>query len=332
MSNTSTGGGTGTPGGGSAEAPAENIAAECVDALRGTPASLPTKYLYDARGSRLFERITDQPEYTLTRDELAIFDEHIDEIARAIGPDAWVIELGSGDGRKTRLLLESLESPAGYTPIEISEDALDESVLALREAMPDLDVVPLHADFTDDLDFEHADGRTRVVFLPGSTIGNFAPDAARDLMRRFADWVGPGGGLLIGVDLVKPEAELVPAYSDAGGVTAAFNLNLLDRLNREADADFDLERWTHRASWNPDRERMESRLVSTADQVVTLGGETFTFREGDAILTEYSHKYTPGSLAALASRFDLRQRWQDPEGRFMVAYCVCKAPKSEERA
>jgi len=299
---------------------AATIAEDCARALRRSPPALPTKYLYDARGSWLFERITELPEYTLKRDEMAIFDRHIREFAQQIGTDAWIIELCSGDGSKTRMLLDALESPAGYTPIEISRRALDESVRSLRKCMPSLRVVPVNADFTRDLDLAHTADHKRVIFLPGSTIGNFDPDAARRLMQRLARWVGPGGGLLIGVDLVKPESELVPAYSDAQGVTAEFNLNLLDRLNREADADFDRDRWSHRASWNPGRSRMESHLISSSDQGVTLAGHGFRFAEGDAILTEWSHKYTPETLASLAAPFEISRQWCDPHHRFLVAY------------
>lgn len=303
---------------------ATTIGQDCVRALRGSPPALPTKYLYDARGSRLFERITELPEYSLKRDEMAIFDRHIREFAHQIGTDAWLIELGSGDGSKTRMLLDALDAPAGYTPIEISRQALDESVRSLRQKMPGLDVVPINADFTQDLDLSHADEHKRVIFLPGSTIGNFEHDATRALMRRLARWVGPGGGMLIGVDLVKPQSELVPAYSDAQGVTAEFNLNLLDRLNREAGADFDRRLWSHRASWNPERSRMESHLVSSADQSVNLGGHRFRFAKGDAVLTECSHKYTPETLATLAAPFVISRQWCDPDHRFLVAYLECE--------
>lgn len=300
---------------------------QCVRGLRETPPRLPTKYLYDARGSRLFERITALPEYTLTRDELLIFERHLDEMAALIGPRAWIIELGSGDGRKTRRLLRALEDPAGYTPIEVSGEALDATVSGLAAQCPDLDVRPVRGDFFSERELPIPDGTRRVAFFPGSTIGNFDEGDARELMRRLAGWVGPGGGLLIGADLVKPVEELLPAYSDVEGVTAEFNLNLLDRLNREAGADIDRSAWCHRASWNAERSRMESHLVSRRAQRVTLGGHRFEFDAGDAIRTEISRKYSPALLRETAEPFVCRREWFDPRQRFMVAYM--EAPHHE---
>ena len=295
------------------------LSEECLAGLRQSPPVLPTKHLYDARGSALFERITGLPEYTLTRDETAILERDVDEMASAIGGDAWVLDLGPGNGRKARVLLRALERPAGYSPVEISAEMLDRTVRAVRAEFPGLPVEPVRGDFAGDVGLPEVGGR-RVVYFPGSTIGNFDEDGARRLVERFAGWVGAGGGLLIGVDLVKPEGELLAAYSDAQGLTAEFNLNLLDRLNREAGADFDRERWSHRAEWNASRSRMESYLVSDADQRVRLAGETFGFRAGDAIRTEISKKYTPESLCELARPFELKRRWFDPRRRFMVAY------------
>lgn len=329
-----------------------SLALACTRSLRETPPRLPSKYLYDAKGSALFEEITALPEYTLTRDELAVFDGHLGEMAEAIGPGAWVIEPGSGDGRKTHRLLEALERPAGYTSIEISRVAIEEMTRDLRAAFPGLNIEAVRGDFTavdggadgddgDDgaggdvsggLEMPEMTGEKRVVFFPGSTIGNFDEDDACLLMERFARWVGsgrgPGGGLLIGADLVKPEAEMVAAYSDKQGVTAEFNLNLLDRLNAEAGgesggeagAGFDRAKWTHRATWNPERSRMESHLVSTADQRVRVGDEVFAFADGDSIRTEVSKKYTPESLERFARPFEMKSRWFDPARRFMVAY------------
>ena len=306
-----------------------SLAVACTRSLRETPPRLPSKYLYDAKGSALFEEITALPEYTLTRDELAVFDGHLGEMAEAIGPGAWVIEPGSGDGRKTHRLLAALERPAGYTSIEISKVSVEETTRDLRAAFPGVEITAVRGDFSGadgsgSLELPEMTGEKRVVFFPGSTIGNFDEDDAGLLMERFARWVGsgrgPGGGLLIGADLVKPEAEMVAAYSDARGVTAEFNLNLLDRLNAEAGAEFDRGEWTHRATWNPERSRMESHLVSTADQRVRVGDEDFAFADGDAILTEISKKYTPESLERIARPFEMKSRWFDPDRRFMVAY------------
>lgn len=298
----------------------DTMATECIRALSELPPRLPTKYLYDAKGSALFERITELPEYTLTRDELNIYDSAMEEIAGAIGEKAWIIEPGSGDGRKTRNLLRSLLYPVGYTPIEISEQALKESVDALRTEFPKLKIESVLGDFSDDLQLPRVRAEKRVVFFPGSTIGNFDEHAAQRLLRRFARWVGPGGGLLIGVDLVKPKADMLAAYSDSQGVTAEFNLNLLDRLNREADANFDRSHWSHRAEWNSARSRMESYLVSEKDQRVRIAETSFWFGKDETIRTEISVKYTPESLERLASMFVAEQWWFDRERRFGVAY------------
>ena len=304
-----------------------SLAVACTRSLRETPPRLPSKYLYDAKGSALFEEITALPEYTLTRDELAVFDGHLGEMAEAIGPGAWVIEPGSGDGRKTHRLLAALERPAGYTSIEISKVSVEETTRDLRAAFPGVEITAVRGDFSGadgsgSLELPEMTGEKRVVFFPGSTIGNFDEDDAGLLMERFARWVGPGGGLLIGADLVKPEAEMVAAYSDARGVTAEFNLNLLDRLNEEAGGEegFDRSKWTHRATWNPERSRMESHLVSTADQRVRVGDEVFAFADGDSIRTEVSKKYTPESLERFARPFEMKSQWFDPARRFMVAY------------
>lgn len=299
---------------------AEDMVRDVVAGLSEKPRRLPTRYLYDARGSRLFERITQLPEYYLTRTEMSIFDAHLAEMAGAIGPDAWLIELGSGAGVKTRRLLEAMQTPAGFTPVEISAAALRDSVRRLSEAIPTLNIEPIRGDFTQDLALPAADGRRRTVFFPGSTIGNLTGEAARALLARIANWVGPGGGLLIGIDLVKSPDILVPAYDDSAGVTAAFNLNLLARLNREADADFDLDCWSHRAVWNAAGQRMESYLVSGRGQRAHVAGRPFDFDAGEAVWTEQSQKYTLGSLMALAGRFELAHAWQDDKRWCAVLY------------
>lgn len=298
----------------------EMMVRDVLAGLSQRPRRLPTKYLYDDRGSQLFEAITELPEYYLTRTELAIYDEHLADMCRTIGPDAWLIELGSGSGRKTMQLLEAMDHPAGYTPIEISPAALEESLQAIRQQLPDLNLSPLEGDFMQDVTLPAMGGQKRVVFFPGSTLGNFEDAQASALLARTARWVGKGGGLLIGVDLVKPREILVPAYSDAQGVTAAFNLNLLARLNREAGADFDLDGWAHRALWNAQRSRMESYLVSQQDQLVHLAGRTFDFARGEAVWTEQSRKYTMDTLMGLAPQYQLEKVWQDKRQWFAVVY------------
>ncbi|QDU70537.1 Histidine-specific methyltransferase EgtD [Mucisphaera calidilacus] len=293
---------------------------QVIEGLSSTPRTLPTQYLYDAKGSELFERITHLPEYYLTRTEMSIFDDHLDDMAAAMGSDVWLIELGSGAGTKTLRLLQAMREPAGYTPIEISKAALDASLDAIQTEMPGLDVQAVCGDFTHDLNLPETPGSRRVVFFPGSTIGNLGADASRALLRRLARWVGPGGGLLIGVDLIKSPDLLVPAYDDAAGITAAFNLNLLDRLNREAGADFDRQLWEHRAVWNKREARMESYLVSTRDQEVHLAGRRFAFSAGEAVWTEQSQKYSLASLMALAQDFSLREHWTDDRSWCAMAY------------
>lgn len=298
----------------------ETMVRDVLAGLRQQPRRLPTQYLYDDRGSELFEAITELPEYYVTRTELSIYDAHLQDMSRTLGPDAWLIELGSGSGLKTMQLLQAMDRPAGYTPIEISPAALDESLQAMRRQLPDLSIQPLEGDFMQDMTLPAMGGQKRIVFFPGSTLGNFDEEQSRTLLRRTARWVGKGGGLLIGVDLVKPREILVPAYSDAQGVTAAFNLNLLARLNREAGADFDLNAWSHRALWNAQQSRMESYLVSLKDQQVHLADHTFDFARDEAVWTEQSRKYTIESLLALAPQYDLIKVWQDDRQWFAVVY------------
>jgi len=297
------------------------MARECAITLSERPKRLPTRFLYDEKGSELFERITELPEYSLTRDEEAVYEQHIDEIAEAIGSGAWIIELGVGDGRKTRRLLASLKEPAGYTSLDISSHALSASTAMLSQHFPELDIRPIMADFANDVDISDIpSGVRRVAFFPGSTIGNFDADESRRLMRRIAQWVGPTGGLLLGADLVRSEDELVRAYSDPTGITAEFNLNLLDHLNREAGADFDRSLWRHRAQWASKRSRMESHLVSLQPQRIKIGDQAFEFDTNEEILTEVSVKYTVESLCSAAQPFVCRDTWVDPCRRFVVAY------------
>ncbi|MCC6681402.1 MAG: L-histidine N(alpha)-methyltransferase [Phycisphaeraceae bacterium] len=287
--------------------------------MRTTPRWLPTQLLYDARGSELFAQITELPEYYLTRTEMAIFDRHLDEMAAALGPEAWLIELGSGRGIKTRRLLQAMIRPAGFTPVEISQSALRQSVDMLAYEMPDLHVIPVCGDFSR-LHTPPPTGHRRVIFFPGSTIGNFDHTAAKALMRRLARWIGPEGGMLLGVDLVKSPRLLIPAYDDAAGITAEFNLNLLDRLNREADADFVRPCWSHQAHWNQPQLRMESYLVSECEQHVHIAGQRFDMGRHECILIEQSQKYTYDSLANLVHPFSIRTVWTDDRAWYAVMY------------
>ena len=290
--------------------------------LSGSPKELPCKYLYDARGSELFDRICGLPEYYPTRAELAILSSHAAEMALALGKRCLVVEYGSGSGLKTPLLLEQLREPAGYVPVDICREHLLASAAALARRFPGLDVRPVWADFTGPFDLPVIRAARRAVYFPGSTIGNFGPAEAAGLLRTMVRHCGPGGAVLIGVDLRKPRELVEPAYDDAAGVTAAFNLNLLVRINRELGADFDLEQFAHRAFFNDEASRIEMHLVSRRRQAVHIGGATFRFAKGESICTEHSYKYTPEAFRELAASVGLavRQVWIDEQGLFSVKY------------
>jgi dimethylhistidine N-methyltransferase len=236
-----------------------------------------------------------------------------------------VLEYGSGSSNKTGPILEHLERPAMYAPIDVARDHLLEAAERMARAFPDIEVHPIHADFTQDYPIpEPSFGEhRRVVYFPGSTIGNFTRADAEGLLRQIAHAVGPGGGLLVGADLRKPESIVEPAYNDEAGVTAAFNLNLLGHINRELGADFQPECFRHRAPWNAEAGRIEMLLESLDDQVVQIAGERFVFRAGETILTEYSHKFTLDGFAAMAGAagMDVRRVWTDPRQWFSVQYC-----------
>jgi dimethylhistidine N-methyltransferase len=295
------------------------------DALAGLTAprkTLPCKWLYDAEGTRLFEAITRLPEYYPTRTEMRILDQYGPEIARAVGPGAVVVEFGPGDGVKAVQLLEALEAPRAYLPVDIAAEWLDQVAERVEAAFPTLPVRPVVADFTRPFDLpDHGGGSAaRLGFFSGSTIGNFEPAEAVAFLARARTTLGQGGRLLLGADLVKGEEVLEAAYDDSAGVTAAFNLNLLTRLNREAGADFDLEGFLHRARWNTARERVEMHLVARRAQAVRLGGQTIRFAAGESIHTESSHKYRAEGLRALAAAAGWRDAamWTDPDRLFSV--------------
>jgi dimethylhistidine N-methyltransferase len=295
-----------------------SFATELIQGLRARPRRIAPKWFYDAAGSALFERICETPEYYPTRTEFALLDRHLPAIAALVGPGAEIVEFGAGSLRKVRLLLDALQAPRRYVPVDISAAYLRSASDALRAERPGLDVRPLAADFTGPLELPPAAGR-RVGFFPGSSIGNWEPADAERLLRRFAGWLD-GGGLLIGVDLVKDPDVLHAAYNDAAGVTAAFNLNLLARANREAGADFVLDGWAHSAFYNPPLSRIEMHLVSRRDQSVGVAGAVFDIAEGDSIHTENSYKYTVPGFQALARRagFAPDAVWVDADRRFSV--------------
>jgi dimethylhistidine N-methyltransferase len=302
----------------------EQFSADVIAGLTRPQKTLPAKYFYDATGSQLFDEITALDEYYLTRTELAIMHRYAPEMAARLGSRCLLLELGSGSLVKVRLLLDHLDRPAGFVPVDVSGEHLHRCAEELRRHYPRLDVLPIVADFTNDFSVPRT-GRPsdrRVVYFPGSTIGNFDPPEADRLLRRIATLVGSGGGLLLGVDLRKNPAILEAAYNDRQGVTAAFNLNLLQRINRELDADFDLRAFRHRAFYDRDRHRIEMHLDSLIDQQVRIRGTVIDFRSGESIHTENSYKYDLNDLRRRAGDCGLRveQVWTDEQRYFAVLY------------
>jgi L-histidine Nalpha-methyltransferase len=295
--------------------------------LASRPKRLPCKYFYDEAGSRLFEQICELPEYYPTRCELAILRRHAGRMMELLGPSGVLIEYGSGAGLKTRLLLERMRRGAVYVPVDISRDHLLATAARLAADFPHVEVVPVCADFTRPFRLPASLGtsRRRNVYFSGSTIGNFGPAEAVGLLRDIARLVGPAGGLLIGVDLKKDRAILEPAYDDCRGVTAAFNLNLLARINAELKADFDLDAFRHVAFYDEAHGRIEMHLESRKRQSVTVAGRRFDLAAGERICTEYSHKYSFEDFAGLAREagMTVREVWTDPEGLFSVQYADC---------
>ncbi|NUS39526.1 MAG: L-histidine N(alpha)-methyltransferase [Lysobacter sp.] len=298
----------------------DDILGDALAGLSSTPKRLPSKYFYDAAGSRLFEAITRQPEYYLTRVELALLARRAADIARTLGPRLHVVEYGSGSGRKTRLLLDALQAPIAYTPVEISRATVLDSTARLADAFPGIAMLPVCADFTRPvpLPTPPQPARGRLLFFPGSTLGNFDDHEAVALLAAMRDTLGSGGRALVGIDLVKDPAVIEAAYNDAAGVTAAFTLNLLARLNREVGSDFDLAAFRHRAVYAASRQRIETDLVSLREQSVYVAGRTFAFAAGEAMRVEISAKYTDAGFATLVARAGLRvvAGWNDARDWF----------------
>lgn len=296
--------------------------ADVLAGLRRPQKHLPAKYFYDAAGSWLFDRITELDEYYLTRTELRIMRRDADHMAATCGPRCLLVELGAGSLVKVRLLLDRLHRPAGYVPVDMSGHHLHAAAEALVRAYPNLAVLPVCADFTQDFPLPDVAADRRVVYFPGSTIGNFDPAEVDTLLRRIARLVGRGGGLLLGIDLQKDPRVLEAAYNDRRGVTAAFNRNLLARINRELEADFNLDAFRHRAFYNRARSRIEMHLISLSDQRVRIGDVEFRFRAGETIHTENSYKYNLAELNHQATRSGLRMNevWTDERNYFAVLY------------
>ena len=314
---------------------APSLVADVLLGLKSSPKRLSPMYFYDERGSQLFDEICELPEYYITRTETDILRKQARAIADCIGPNALLVEFGSGASTKTRLLLNELPDLAAYVPVDISRTHLMAAAQRITAAYPHIEVLPACADFTQPFTLpKPSRAPTRVVvFFPGSTIGNFDRPAAIQLMkvmRRIASGgshvhistASPIGGLVIGFDLVKETATLERAYDDAAGVTAEFNLNVLRRLNRDAGANFDLQAFRHQAVWVPEASRIEMRLLSAHDQTVSIAGESISFAADEAIITEHCHKYTPESFAGLAGAagWSGRQVWTDAREYFHVQY------------
>lgn len=302
----------------------ESSVEEILRGLQQDPKQLPCKLLYDERGSEIYERITRLEEYYPTRVECAIMRDHVAEMVSLIGPSCVIIEYGSGSSEKTRILLDHLENPTAYIPIDISREHLMRAAGDIAGDYPSLQVLPVCGDYHDRLELPQPEGDVgkTIVYFPGSTIGNFHLAEAGAFLQHIREVSGPGGGLLIGVDLEKDAATLEAAYDDREGVTAAFNLNILEHLNRVFGTDFELEKFTHRAVYNHEESRVEMHLLSTHNQIVALAGVVIELRRGESIWTESSYKYSLEGFAKIAegAGFAVRQVWMDPKRLFSVQY------------
>ena len=297
--------------------------AEVLSGLSQAPKQLSPKFFYDHHGSELFDAITELPEYYPTRTEIGILQEHGESIADSLGQDCLLLELGSGSSKKIRVLLDALK-PAIYMPVDISREHLLGSAEALVADYPALEIHAVCADYTANFDLPVCpDHLSRVLFYPGSSIGNFEPSGAADLLRRMAHHLQEGGRMLIGVDLKKDTELLRAAYNDSQQLTAAFNLNMLRRINRELDADFDVQAFTHQAFYNEAEGRVEMHLVSEQVQAVTVAGQLFEFAAGETIHTENSYKYSVEDFLALAEKagFVSEKVWIDDDKLFSV-HCI----------
>ena len=299
----------------------DNFLEEVLAGLRQPVKRLPSKYFYDERGSQLFDDICELPEYYPTCTEMALLRDISADVAALVGEGATVIEFGSGSSTKIRILLDALDSPLAYVPVDISREHLLMSAKGLAGNYPDLRVVPVCADYTQPFEVPQIDGeKARAGFFPGSTIGNFTRSEAISFLQAAATDLGHNNGLLIGVDLRKDVKTLHAAYNDSAGVTAAFNLNLLHRINREIGGDFDIDSFAHDARWVPEFGRIEMHLVSVCAQTVSIGGESFEFKSGESIHTEDSRKYDVEGFKDLAREagWNSIDCWTDPDDLFSI--------------
>jgi dimethylhistidine N-methyltransferase len=299
----------------------EAFRADVLAGLAQRRKSLPSRWLYDQRGSELFEEITRLDEYYLTRTETAILRRHAGEMAALCGEGALLLEYGAGAAIKSEILIAALKTPRMYAPIDIAADFLAQTVDRIRDRFPELPTRPIIADFTVDFDIP-ADipARPRVAFFPGSTLGNLGGCEAAALLRRMREHAGRRGKAIIGVDLRKDVETLIAAYDDKRGVTAEFNLNLLHRINRELDGDFAIDAFAHEARWNERESAIEMHLVSRKPQIVSVAGDSFAFAQGETIHTETCRKFDVAGLAHTAQRSGWRVKtiWSDPAELFAV--------------
>lgn len=304
----------------------QELAAFRVDAIAGLSKpqkSIPSKYLYDTAGARLFEQITEQPEYYPTKTEIALLRAHAGEIAELIGPGATIVEPGSGAGEKVEILLNAMREPRAMVPLDIAREQLRRVARTLAARHPHLQIVPLWADFTHAFDIPEKVARLhpRLVFFPGSTMGNFLPDVQRQLLGALAKLAGEDGSLLIGFDRIKDESVLLPAYDDAAGVTRAFEMNILERLQREAGAKLDPHHFRYEARWNAKDACVEMHLVARQETQIGIDEHRFGFAAGESIWNESSHKYDDGRIADLAASAGLvvSKLWTDDKNWFSLA-------------
>lgn len=302
----------------------EIFLSDVLDGLSNQQKSLPCKYFYDQRGSQLFDRICELDEYYPTRTETQIMRNHAQAMADCIGRHASLIEFGSGSSTKSQLLLDAMTDLNIYVPVDISKQHLYDTAINLRRRYRDFSIEPICADFTQPFDLSVLDDESgrRVVYFPGSTIGNLTADQASDLIQLIDQLVGADGGLLIGFDLIKKQSIIEQAYNDAKGVTAQFNLNILHRINAELNGNIEIEKFEHVAEYNAASARIEMLLRSKEDQVLLVGQEQFRMQKGEVICTEYSHKYDEQRIAEMFAKTDLtcNKFWTDPKDWFAIYY------------
>ena len=312
-----------------------NFLSDVLAGLSQTPKHIPSKWFYDERGSQLFDQLTQQPDYYPPHVERRIMAEHLDQIIAAIGPHALLIEYGSGSSTKTRTLLDRLPNLSAYVPIDISSEHLLASVQELKVAYPKLEILPVASDYTKPFAIPEPTTHParRAVYYPGSTISNFHPDDAVDFLRSVRDVCRADGSLILGVDTIKDPETLNRAYNDRAGVTAAFNLNLLARINRELGGDIAIDQFRHTGIWNPSLGRIESHVISNVRQTVVISGQAFEFDADEPIVIEYSYKYRPLEFKQLAQRagFAVETVWSDADLTFTIQHLRPAASHARDR-